>query len=106
MRISDWSSDVCSSDLPDYTTTFTTNAVNDLTAGVQNSTFGSEQSKLTQIIGSSLGWADFVKIRDIGDARESEAFKAAALRLATDIDAYIIGFAAKAANNEIGRAHV
>lgn len=88
--------------VPDYTTTFTTNAVNDLTAGVQNSTFGSEQFKLTQIIGSSLGWADFVKIRDIGDARESEALKAAALRLATDIDAYIIGFAAKAANNALG----
>ena len=83
---------------PDYTTTFTTNAVNDLSGGVQNTTFGSEQYKLTQIIGSSMGWADFVKIRDIGDARESEALKKAALRLATDIDSYILGFAAKASN--------
>lgn len=88
--------------VPDYTTTFTTNAVNDLTAGVQNTTFGSEQYKLTQVIGSSMGWADFVKIRDIGAARESEALKAAALRLATDIDAYIMRFAANASNNWVG----
>lgn len=87
---------------PDYTTTFTTNAVNDLSAGVQNTTFGSEQYKLTQVIGSSMGWGDFVKIRDIGEARESQALRKAALRLATDIDAYILGFAAKASNNWIG----
>lgn len=90
---------------PDYTTTFTTNAVNDLTAGVQDTTFGSEQYKLTQVIGSSMGWADFVKIRDIGAARESEALRKAALRLATDIDSYIMGFAAKASNNWVGNAN-
>ena len=88
--------------VPDYTTTFTTNAVNDLSGGVQDTTFGSEQFKLTQVIGSSMGWADFVKIRDIGAARESEALKAAAMRLATDIDAYILGYAAKASNNWLG----
>lgn len=87
---------------PDYTTTFTTNAVNDLTGGVQDSTFGSERYKLTQVVGSSMGWADFVKIRDIGAARESEALKRAALRLAIDIDSYIMGFAAKASNGWIG----
>lgn len=87
---------------PDYTTTFTTNAVNDLSGGVQNTTFGSEQFKLTQLVGSSMGWADFVKIRDIGEARESEALRKAALRLATDIDSYILGFAAKASNNWTG----
>src|SRR3546814_945329 len=88
--------------VPDYTTTFTTSVVNDLSGGVQNTTFGSEQYKLTQVIGSSMGWADFVKIRDLGAARESEDLKAAALRLATDIDAYIIGYAAKAGNNWLG----
>lgn len=87
---------------PDYTTTFTTNGVQDLSSGVQNTTFGSEQYKLTQTITSSMGWGDFVKIRDIGDARESQALRKAALRLATDIDAYILGFAAKASNNWIG----
>jgi len=88
--------------VPDYTTTFTTNAVENLGGGVQDTTFGSEQYKLTQVVGSSMGWADFVKIRDLGAARESEALKAAALRLATDIDAYILGFAAKASNNWLG----
>jgi hypothetical protein len=87
---------------PDYTTTFTNEVVNDLSGGVQDTTFGSEQYKLRQVIGSSMGWADFVKIRDIGAARESEALKAAALRLATDIDAYILGFAAKVSNNWLG----
>lgn len=87
---------------PDYTTTFTTNAVADLSGGVQDTTFGSEQFKLTQVVGSSMGWADFVKIRDIGSARESEALKAAALRLSHDIDSYIMGFAAKASNNWLG----
>ena len=90
---------------PDYTTTFTTSVVNDLSGGVQDSTFGSEQYKLTQVIGSSMGWADFVKIRDIGAARESEALKKAALRLATDIDSYIMGFIAKASNNWVGNAN-
>lgn len=88
--------------VPDYTTTFTSSAVNDLSGGVQDTTFGSEQYKLTQVIGASMGWGDFVKIRDVGAARESEALKAAALRLATDIDAYILGFAAKASNNWLG----
>lgn len=88
--------------VPDYTTTFTTNAVNDLSGGVQDTTFGSERFKLTQVVGASMGYADFVKIRDLGSARESEALKAAALRLSHDIDAYLLGFAAKASNNWLG----
>ena len=74
----------------------------DLTGGVQDTAFGSEQYKVDQTINSSMGWGDFVKIRDIDAARESEALKAAALRLATDIDAYILGFAAKASNYQLG----
>ncbi len=87
---------------PDYTTTFNTSSVNDLSGGVQDTTFGSEQYKLTQVIGSSMGWGDFVKIRDIGEARESQALRKAALRLAVDIDKYIIGFAATQSNNWLG----
>lgn len=90
---------------PDYTTTINSSSVADLSAGVQDTTFGSEQYKLTQVIGSSMGWGDFVKIRDIGDARESQALRKAALRLATDIDAYIIGYAAKASNNWVGNTN-
>lgn len=87
---------------PDYTTYFTASGVKDLSGGVQDSAFGSEQYKLAQTINSSMGWGDFVKIRDIGDARESQALRKAALRLATDIDAYILGFAAIASNNWLG----
>ncbi len=87
---------------PDYTTTFTSNTVNDLSGGVQDTVFGSERYKLDQVVGSSMGWADFVKIRNIGAARESEALRKAALRLATDIDAYILNFVANAANNWVG----
>ena len=94
---------------PDYTTTFTAgtggsngSGVADLTGGVQDTIFGSEQYKLNQTIGSSMGWGDFVKIRDIGEARESQALRKAALRLATDIDAYILSFAARASNNWLG----
>ncbi len=88
--------------VPDYATTWTTEAVENLGGGVQDTTFGSENYRLRNVVGSSMGWGDFVKIRDLGAARESEALKAAALRLATDIDAYILGFAAKASNNLLG----
>jgi hypothetical protein len=87
---------------PDYTTSFTNGVVADLTAGVQDTVFGSEQYRLRQIINTSMGWGDFIKIQTLGDARESEAIKAAALRLAHDIDAYIMRFAALAANNAVG----
>lgn len=87
---------------PDYTTTFTANAVQDLSGGVQDTTFGSEQFKLDQVITTSMGWGDFIKIRDINDARESEAVKAAALRLAHDIDAYVLRHCALASNNLLG----
>ena len=87
---------------PDYSTTFTDAVVADLTGGVQDTSFGSEQYRLRNVVGTSMGWADFVKIRDIGDARESEAIKAAALRLAHDIDAYILRFATLASNNWLG----
>lgn len=87
---------------PDYTTTFTTNGVKDLSGGVQNTTFGSERYKLDQTISSDMGWGDFVAIRDMGEARKSQALRKAALRLATDIDAYVLGFAANASNNWLG----
>jgi hypothetical protein len=87
---------------PDYTTTFTPSGVADLSGGVQDTTFGSETYRLDQTIGSSMGWGDFVKIRDIGAARESQALRKAALRLAIDIDAYILNFAANVSNNWLG----
>ncbi len=87
---------------PRYVVTQTVNGVQDLTSGVQDTTFGSEQFNINRLFGSSMGWADFVKIRDIGDARESEAIKAAACQLAEQIDAYVLGFCDLASNNWTG----
>jgi len=87
---------------PDYTTTFTSGVVNDLTAGTQNTNFGSEQYRVRQVVGSSMGYGDFMKIQTLGDARESEAVKAAALRLAIDIDSYIMRYCALTSNNLLG----
>lgn len=87
---------------PRYITTRTSSGVQDLTSGVQNSVFGSEMFTVTDVFGSSMGWTDFVKIRDIGDARESEALKNAATNLAETIDAYILGYVQMVANNEVG----
>lgn len=89
--------------VPRYVVTRTTSGVQDLTTpGTQNTVFGSEQYKVQDVFGSSMGWQDFVKIRDIGAARESEALKGAALNLAEQIDAYILGFAVNASNNWLG----
>lgn len=87
---------------PRYTVTRTTNGVADLTAGVQDSVFGSEQYKVQDVFGSSMGYGDFQAIRDINDARQNEALKNAAINLAEQIDAYVLGFAAKASNNWTG----
>src|SRR5260370_364935 len=77
--------------VPRYVVTRTTDAVEDLTTpGVQNTDFGSQQYKINTIFGASMGWADFVKIRDLGAARETEALKGAALNLSEQIDAYIL----------------
>jgi hypothetical protein len=89
---------------PRYLVTRTSGGVNDLSAGVQDSTFGSETFTVNDVFGSSMGWSDFAAIKDIGDARKSVALKNAATQLAEQIDAYILGFAALAANNEVGTA--
>lgn len=87
---------------PRYDVTETTDGVADLSSGVQDTVFGSEQFKVNKTFGSSMGWGDFVKIRDIGEARESTALTNAATNLAEKIDAYIMGVAARASNNWVG----
>lgn len=89
---------------PRYVVTKNTDTVADLTAGVQDTVFGSEQYRVRDVYGSSMGWGDFVKIRDLGAARESEALKSAALQLATTIDAEILKFSTLASNNWTGTA--
>lgn len=88
--------------VPNYVVTQTVNGVADLTSGVQDTVFGSEQYTLDRVFGSSMGWGDFVKIRDLGAARESEALKSAALKLATQIDAFILGYSTMASNTWLG----
>lgn len=87
---------------PRYVVTQTVDGVKDLTSGVQSTVFGSEQFKVNRTFGASMGWGDWVKIRDLGAARESMALKAAATQLAEQIDKYIIGVAATASNNWVG----
>ena len=87
---------------PRYAVRQTTDGVADLTSGVQDSVFGSEQFKVNKTFATDMGWGDFQKIRDIGDARESEALKNAATNLAETIDAYILGVAVNASNNWTG----
>jgi hypothetical protein len=89
---------------PRYAVTRTTNAVANLTTGVQETVFGSEQFKVQDVFGVSMGWADFIKIRDLGDARESEAIKNAAMQLSEQIDAYVLGVMATASSNATGTA--
>lgn len=87
---------------PRYAVRETVDGVADLTAGVQDSVFGSEQFTLNRTFSVDMGWGDWQRIRDIGSARESEALKNAATNLAEKIDAYILGVAMKASNNWTG----
>lgn len=84
---------------PRYNVVETTDGVADLSSGVQDTVFGSETFVVNKTFNTSMGWGDFVKIRDIGDARESEAIKNAALNLAEKIDGYVMRVAALASNN-------
>lgn len=87
---------------PRYNITETTDGVADLSGGVQGSVFGDEQFTVNKVFGASMGWGDFVKIRDVGAARESEALTSAATNLAEKIDAYVMKTAVLASNNWVG----
>lgn len=87
---------------PRFVVTQTVNGVQNLTTGTQDAVFGSEQYTIDRVFGSSMGWGDFSKIKDVGDARESEALKAAATQLAEQIDAHILQRLTLAANNWTG----
>ena len=87
---------------PRYAVTETTDGVADLTTGVQDTVFGSERYVINKTFGSSMGWGDFSAIQDIGDARESEAIKNAAINLAEKIDAYVLNVATLASHDWLG----
>lgn len=88
--------------VPNFAVTQTSGGVADLTAGTQGLVFGSEMFVVDQLWGTSMGWGDFEAIRDIGDARESQALKQAARKLAGVFDAYALNTALLASNNWTG----
>ena len=88
--------------VPRYNVYETTDGVKDLSAGVQDTVFGSEIYKVNKTFNASMGWGDFVKIRDIGDARESQALKQAALQMCEKIDKHILGVASAASGHWLG----
>lgn len=87
---------------PRYVVTETTDGVKDLTGGVQDTVFGSEIYKVNKTFGASMGWGDFVKIRDIGSARESTALRNCAMQMCEKIDKHILSVASLASNNWLG----
>lgn len=89
---------------PRFAVTQTVNGVQDLTSGVQDVVFGSEQFTVNRVFGTSMGWSDFNAIRDINDARQNVAIKNAAMNLAEKIDAYVLNVAVLASNNWTGTA--
>lgn len=87
---------------PRYVVTETTDGVKDLSGGVQDSVFGSEIYKVNKTFGSSMGWGDFVRIRDMSDAKESIALRQAALQMCEAIDKHILGVASLASPHWLG----
>lgn len=87
---------------PRYNVTRTENGVKDLSAGTDGTVFGSEMFEITGTFNANMGWGDFVKIKSIGDARESKALLGAATSMAEKIDAYILGKAVLASADWTG----
>jgi len=87
---------------PRYTVTRTENGVKDLSTGTDGTVFGSELFEITGTFNSNMGWGDFVKIKSIGDARESKALLGAATSMAERIDAYVMAIAVNASCDYLG----
>lgn len=87
---------------PRYNVTRTENGVKDLSSGTDGTVFGSELFEVTGTFNANMGWGDFIKIKTIGDARESKALLGAATSMAEKIDAYILEKAALASADWTG----
>jgi hypothetical protein len=87
---------------PRYTVTRTENGVKDLTSGTDGTVFGSELFEVTGTFNANMGWGDFVKIKDIGSARESKALLGAATSMAERIDAYVLQNSVNASADWLG----
>lgn len=89
---------------PRYNVTRTENGVKDLSAGTDGTVFGSELFEVTGTFNANMGWGDFVKIKSIGDARQSKALLGAATSMAQKIDAYVMQKAVLASGDWTGAA--
>lgn len=87
---------------PRYNVTRTEGGVKDLSAGTDGTVFGSELFEVTGTFNANMGWGDFVKIKTIGEARESRALLGAATSMAEKIDAYILSKATLASADWLG----
>jgi hypothetical protein len=87
---------------PRYNVTRTENGVKDLSAGTDGTVFGSEMFEITGTFNANMGWGDFVRIKSIGDARESKALLGAATSMAEKIDAYVLSIATMASADWVG----
>jgi hypothetical protein len=87
---------------PRYVVTETTDGIKDLSAGVQDTVFGSEIYKVNKTFGASMGWGDFVRIRDMSDAKQSLALRQAALQMCEAIDKHILQVASNATAHWLG----
>ena len=87
---------------PRYNITRTENGVKDLSPGTDGTVFGSELFEVTGTFNANMGWGDFIKIKNIGDARESKALMGAATSMAEKIDAYILQNATLASADWLG----
>lgn len=87
---------------PRYNVTRTEAGVKDISAGTDGTVFGSELFEVTGTFNANMGWGDFVKIKTVGEARESKALLGAATSMAEKIDAYILGAAALASGDWLG----
>jgi len=87
---------------PRYNVTRTTNGVKDLTAGTDGSVFGSEMFVIDGTFNANMGFGDFVKIRDVGQARNNQALLGAATSMAEKIDAYVLQIATLASDDWLG----
>lgn len=74
---------------PEYTITETEGAVADLSAGVQDTVFGSQTFTLNKVFGLSMGASDIENIKDLQSARRNRALNNGMERLASRIDAHI-----------------
>lgn len=87
---------------PRYNVTRTENGVKDLSTGTDGTVFGSELFEVTGTFNANMGWGDFIKIKDIGSARESKALLGAATSMAEKIDAYILALSVNASADWLG----